>query len=64
MTQYFLENRYFEDLNKENNLGTKGELAIAYGQIIKYLWNGNKISVIPTRFKKILGKHHDTFRIN
>ena len=35
LTEYFLSNKYKNDLNEDNPIGMKGELAIAYAILIK-----------------------------
>lgn len=40
LTEYFLSNKYKNDLNEDNPIGMKGELAIAYAILIKKMWYG------------------------
>jgi len=41
LTEYFLEDRYRTDLNPENPLGMKGELAEEYAALLRLLWPKN-----------------------
>ena len=38
LVRMFLSGAYREDLNRENPLGNKGELAEAFGSLLKLLW--------------------------
>lgn len=44
-------------------MGYKGELAHCFAVIMKELWT-NKFAVLPTKFKSVVGKHHEQFRGN
>jgi ubiquitin carboxyl-terminal hydrolase 4/11/15 len=57
---YFITQRYLNDINKENILGTKGILAMEYGNLISSMWNNENI-VIPKNFKKILSNFATQF---
>lgn len=41
LTEYFLSNKYLQDINKDNPLGTKGELCMSFANMLKHLWYGN-----------------------
>jgi len=56
LLQYFLSNKYFDEVNLTNPLGTKGELVKKFGSLLKKLWCGNKTSVAPTALKTAVGK--------
>ncbi|VDM56299.1 unnamed protein product [Angiostrongylus costaricensis] len=51
LTEYFLSNKYIADVNKKNPLGTHGELARAYGDLLQSMWSGENSSVVPRRVK-------------
>lgn len=53
LTIYFLLNLYKEEINKSNSLGTKGEIANAYFELIKELWQGRSSYLCPTDFRQI-----------
>ena len=38
LVRMFLSGAYKEDLNRDNPLGNKGELAEAFGSLLKLLW--------------------------
>lgn len=42
---------YKHDLNPDNPLGMKGEVAEAYGNLIEKLWSGTTSSLAPREFK-------------
>ncbi|CAK84745.1 unnamed protein product (macronuclear) [Paramecium tetraurelia] len=62
LTQYFLSNKYFEEINEDNPLGTKGQLVRKFGSLLKKLWCGDKNIVIPTSFKKAVGQFQPMFK--
>ena len=51
LTQYFLKNKYTEELNEDNPLGMKGEIARVYAELIKQGWSGKFSYVTPRPFK-------------
>lgn len=51
LTEYFLSNCYLNDLNFDNPLGMKGEIAEAYADIIKQAWSGRHSTIAPRIFK-------------
>jgi ubiquitin carboxyl-terminal hydrolase 4/11/15 len=40
IVEYFENENYVEDINEDNPLGMKGEIARAFGQLIRDLWSG------------------------
>ncbi|CAD8074353.1 unnamed protein product [Paramecium primaurelia] len=62
LTEYFLSNKYFEEINEDNPLGTKGQLVRKFGSLLKKLWCGDKNIVIPTSFKKAVGQFQPMFK--
>ena len=73
LTEYFLSDAYLKDINESNPLGAHGELAKAYGELMKQMWSGEISSFVPRRmkvffsFEKLLkleiGKTNNTFPI-
>ena len=61
LTKYFLEGNYKEELNKENALGMKGQLATAYAKLMNELWYGSQSSFSPWSLKKVVGKFQPMF---
>jgi len=61
LTQYFREDRYNKDINRNNPLGQKGELAIAYADLIKAMWGSQYKTVAPVEFKKVIAQVQPRF---
>jgi len=61
LTTYFLEDAYETEINKDNPLGTKGELVRAYASLVKSLWSDEHSVVSPRQFKFVLGQHAEQF---
>eukprot|EP00546_Thalassionema_frauenfeldii_P013290 CAMPEP_0178928376 /NCGR_PEP_ID=MMETSP0786-20121207/19862_1 /TAXON_ID=186022 /ORGANISM="Thalassionema frauenfeldii, Strain CCMP 1798" /LENGTH=1163 /DNA_ID=CAMNT_0020604219 /DNA_START=39 /DNA_END=3530 /DNA_ORIENTATION=- len=66
LRRYFLSGDYENDLNRSNPLGTGGELATRFAELLSEMWitSGNAISagvVYPRSFKHTLGKHAEQF---
>ncbi|XP_048012803.1 ubiquitin carboxyl-terminal hydrolase 15-like isoform X2 [Megalobrama amblycephala] len=55
LTEFFLKDKYQEELNEDNPLGMKGEIAKAYAELIKQLWSGKYSYVTPRPFKTQVG---------
>lgn len=61
LTKYFLAETYKKDLNPDNPLGMKGEIAEAFGHLIAKLWSGNSMTVYPREFKNTIGRFNSSF---
>ncbi|ELK17027.1 Ubiquitin carboxyl-terminal hydrolase 11 [Pteropus alecto] len=61
LTEYFLKNRYLEELNFCNPLGMKGEIAEAYADLVKQAWSGHHRSIVPQVFKTKVGHFASQF---
>ncbi|XP_056604877.1 ubiquitin carboxyl-terminal hydrolase 15-like isoform X2 [Triplophysa dalaica] len=61
LTDFFLKERYLDELNEENPLGMKGEIAKAYAELIKQLWSGKYSYVTPRPFKTQVGRFAPQF---
>ncbi|VDP43483.1 unnamed protein product [Heligmosomoides polygyrus] len=61
LTGYFLSNRYVEDINERNPLGTHGELARAYGDLLHNMWSGENSSIVPRKVKMTIGQFAPRF---
>ncbi|XP_060038462.1 ubiquitin carboxyl-terminal hydrolase 11 isoform X2 [Erinaceus europaeus] len=61
LTEYFLKNRYLEELNFGNPLGMKGEIAEAYADLVKQAWSGHHRSIVPHVFKTKVGHFASQF---
>ncbi|KAM3133391.1 hypothetical protein pb186bvf_014552 [Paramecium bursaria] len=62
LTEYFLSNRYFDEINEDNPLGTKGQLVRKYGSLLKKMWCGKNNVVVPNSFKQAVGKFQPMFK--
>lgn len=51
MLMDILEGRYNSELNRDNPLGMQGDLAEAYGALIRDLWSGYQSHLTPRKFK-------------
>ena len=61
LTDYFLGNpNWKKEINRTNPLGMKGEIAKAYGMLVRQMWSG-KDSVTPRKFKKAVGNYAPQF---
>lgn len=61
LTKYFCYNLYKPDINKDNPLGMKGQLAIAYAELVKEMWMGSSGRTAPYELKKVVGKRVTKF---
>ncbi|CAN1254804.1 Ubiquitin carboxyl-terminal hydrolase 10 [Linum perenne] len=50
LADYFLQD-YTAEINKENPLGMHGELALAFGELLRKLWSSGRNAVAPRAFK-------------
>uniref|UniRef100_A0A8C5LBD7 Ubiquitin carboxyl-terminal hydrolase 15 n=1 Tax=Jaculus jaculus TaxID=51337 RepID=A0A8C5LBD7_JACJA len=55
LTEYFLNDKYQEELNFDNWLGMRGEIAKSYAELIKQMWSGKFSYVTPRAFKMQVG---------
>ncbi|CAI9100997.1 OLC1v1038211C1 [Oldenlandia corymbosa var. corymbosa] len=60
LLQYFL-NDFSDEINQDNPLGTNGELAIAFGKLLRRLWLSGEGTVPPRGFKAKLGSFAPQF---
>uniref|UniRef100_A0A667ZNF5 Ubiquitin carboxyl-terminal hydrolase n=1 Tax=Myripristis murdjan TaxID=586833 RepID=A0A667ZNF5_9TELE len=61
LTEYFLKDKYTDELNEDNPLGMKGEIARAYAELIKQVWSGKYSYVTPRPFKTQVGRFAPQF---
>lgn len=61
LTKYFLSDQYKSELNFDNPLGMRGEIAKAYADLLAQLWSGNYSSVAPRNFKMQVGRFAPQF---
>lgn len=58
--QYFRED-YYQEINRQNPLGMVGELALAFGDLLRKLWVSGRTPVAPRHFKSKLGRFAPQF---
>ena len=51
LTEYFLSDRWEEELNPSNPLGMRGELAKSYAELVRTMWSGLHSYTVPRNFK-------------
>ena len=61
LSQYFLSKMYVSDLNQDNPLGMKGEIAYQYAYLLREIWSKCEGSIVPKQFKKTLSKFAPQF---
>lgn len=61
LTKYFLTESYFNEINKSNVLGFEGRVAIAYGNLLREIYEEGRGSVSPRDFKSTVGRCRPTF---
>eukprot|EP01103_Thecamoeba_quadrilineata_P004151 TRINITY_DN1387_c0_g1_i4.p1 TRINITY_DN1387_c0_g1~~TRINITY_DN1387_c0_g1_i4.p1 ORF type:complete len:787 (+),score=121.77 TRINITY_DN1387_c0_g1_i4:945-3305(+) len=61
LNRYFLSEEYKKEINRNNPLGMKGNLAEQYGSLMKQMWSGCYQSVPPKNFKWVLSKFAPQF---
>ncbi|AEE31532.1 ubiquitin-specific protease 11 [Arabidopsis thaliana] len=60
IVEYFLQD-YRSDINAKNPLGMRGELAIAFGELLRKLWSSGQNTVAPRAFKTKLARFAPQF---
>ncbi|CCI42291.1 unnamed protein product [Albugo candida] len=61
LTDYFLSTRFQQDLNRGNPLGTGGELALVYNELIRELWFGSTSQLSPIALKRAIARFAPQF---
>ncbi|XP_064175645.1 ubiquitin carboxyl-terminal hydrolase 15-like isoform X1 [Anguilla rostrata] len=61
LTEFFLRDKYQEELNMDNPLGMRGEIAKAYAELAKQVWSGKYSYVTPRPFKTQVGRFAPQF---
>lgn len=55
MTQYFMRERYEDELNRHNPLGSGGHVATAYASLLRKIWGGEHSVLAPRLLKQTVG---------
>ncbi|GFO28835.1 ubiquitin carboxyl-terminal hydrolase 19, partial [Plakobranchus ocellatus] len=58
---YFLDDRFKSDINEDNPLGMKGQLAATFGVLLRWLWSCKKHYWDPRRLKDLVSKKNPQF---
>ena len=58
---YVIDRMYMKQLNLQYICGHKGDLVLAFANLIQQMWNSNQV-VVPKGFKHVLGKLNEQFR--
>ena len=61
LTKYIIGKYYEKDINKNNPIGSQGEIVEKYAQLINHIWLGNKECLYPLQFKQAFGKTYQAF---
>ncbi|CAF2526312.1 unnamed protein product [Rotaria sp. Silwood2] len=61
LTEYFLRDEYKEHINRNNPLGMKGDVALAYGELIHEMWSGKTNFCAPASLKKSVARYAPQF---
>ena len=56
LRDYFLSGEYKRHINRQNTMGTKGQLAEAFGALVTTLWSRRYASVAPRALRRTLAK--------
>lgn len=51
LMEYFRSGRWKDELNQDNPLGMRGEIASSYAELIKNMWSGKYSYTVPRNFK-------------
>ncbi|KAL5551499.1 hypothetical protein UlMin_001675 [Ulmus minor] len=60
LVKYFLED-YSDEINMENPLGMHGEIALAFGDLLRKLWSSGRTAIPPRSFKGKLARFAPQF---
>ena len=61
LTKFFLTEKFKEDINTDNVLGTGGKLAVQFARLMNEMWNDEVSVVTPWSFKKVVGNFQPMF---
>lgn len=61
LTEYFLKDYFKKDVNKDNPLGSGGDLCTAYANLLKNLWYGRSRPFSPWNFKRSISGFQQMF---
>ncbi|CAG0901388.1 unnamed protein product [Darwinula stevensoni] len=58
---YFCDDQHLSELNVDNPLGMGGEIAKAFGELVKQMWSGLHSYAMPRQFKTQVGRFAPQF---
>jgi len=61
LIRYFLTEKFKEEINADNVLGTQGKLAVQFAKLMNEMWNDEDPVVTPWSFKKVVGNFQPMF---
>ncbi|XP_058455432.1 ubiquitin carboxyl-terminal hydrolase 32 isoform X2 [Malaya genurostris] len=61
LTQYFIKKMHMYELNVSNKLGTKGQLAVRYAELLREVWTASQRSIAPLKLRFCVTKHAPQF---
>ncbi|XP_055541927.1 ubiquitin carboxyl-terminal hydrolase 32 isoform X2 [Wyeomyia smithii] len=61
LTQYFINKMHMYELNVNNKLGTKGQLAVRYAELLREVWTASQRSIAPLKLRFCVTKHAPQF---
>lgn len=61
LTQYFIYNHYKKDINVDNPIGSQGNLAKSYANLMKNIWFGESSAISPWGFKRAIATFQSMF---
>ncbi|KAK9473563.1 uncharacterized protein V1510DRAFT_414376 [Dipodascopsis tothii] len=64
LARYFLNGSYRKDINVRNQLGSKGVLAKAFGDLLSALYNDQCTFIVPTTMREVTGRLRSEFASN
>lgn len=62
LTQFFLGNKWKNDLNVRNPIGMRGELASEFAGLMNKMWSGREDIISPSYLKEVIGRFASQFR--
>jgi ubiquitin carboxyl-terminal hydrolase 8 len=61
LTQFFLNDKYADDLNRKNPLGSGGNVAMAFASLLKKMWSGEYATLVPRLLKRTVANFAPQF---
>lgn len=61
LAAYFLSGRYEKDINTDNPIGYGGNVAIAFGKLVRNLFYGTSRPYSPSDFRYTIGRYNSAF---